>query len=154
MALAKGRLYTLGNASDKDTVWCLDAVTGKKLWSHSYDSPLDEKQFEGGPTSTPAVDEDRVYTLSRWGDVFCFEAATGKIVWTKNVQKESGVRVPGWGFASSPVIHEHMLLLNIGEAGMARRQADRKNPLVVARQGRRLFVPRRLQARRGLVCDL
>lgn len=119
MAVAKGRLFTLGNASDKDTVWCLDAVSGKKLWSHSYDSPLDEKQFEGGPTSTPAVDENHLYTLSRWGDVFCFEAASGKIVWSKNVQKESGVRVPGWGFSSSPVIHEHMLLLNIGEAGMA-----------------------------------
>jgi hypothetical protein len=119
VAVAQGRLFTLGNQENKDTVVCLDAVTGKKLWTHTYDAALEDKLFEGGPTSTPTVDENRVYTLSRWGDLFCFEAATGKIVWSKNVPKETGIRVPGWGFASSPVIHETMLLLNIGEAGLA-----------------------------------
>lgn len=119
VTVAKHRLYTLGNQSNKDTVYCLDAVTGKTLWSHTYDAPLEDKLFEGGPTSTPAVDGVRVYTLSRWGDLFCFEAGTGKIVWSKNVQKETGIRVPGWGFAGSPLVHENMLLLNIGEAGMA-----------------------------------
>jgi outer membrane protein assembly factor BamB len=119
LALAQGRLFTVGNESNKDTVYCLDAVTGKKLWSHSYDAPLEDKLFEGGPTSTPTVDGERLYTLSRWGELFCFEAATGKMVWSKNVQKETGIRVPGWGFASSPVVHENLLLLNVGEAGMA-----------------------------------
>lgn len=60
-----------------------------------------------------------VYTLSRWGDLFCFEANTGKIRWSKNVQKETGIRIPGWGFASSPFVHEGLLLLNIGEGGVA-----------------------------------
>jgi outer membrane protein assembly factor BamB len=119
VCVRNGRLCTIGNQDNKDTVWCLDAITGKKLWSHTYDSPLDDKQFEGGPTSTPAADEDRVYTLSRWGDLFCFEAGSGKIVWSKNVAKEAKLRVPGWGFAGSPVIHENLLLLNMGEAGIA-----------------------------------
>lgn len=118
-AVQDGRLYTLGNQDGKDTVWCLDASTGKKVWSHSYESALDDKQFEGGPTSTPAVDEGRVYTLSRWGDLFCFDAVGGKIIWSKNLHKETGIRIPGWGFASSPLLHENLLLLNIGEAGVA-----------------------------------
>jgi outer membrane protein assembly factor BamB len=62
---------------------------------------------------------DRVFTLSRWGDVFCFEAATGKIVWSKNVQQETGVTVPDWGFAGSPLVHEKLLVLNVGDAGLA-----------------------------------
>ena len=40
---------------------------------------------EGGPTSTPTVDGDAVFTLSRQGDQFCFDAATGllrrSIIW-------------------------------------------------------------------------
>jgi len=119
VAVANGRLYTLGNQANKDTVYCFDAVTGKKLWSHTYDAPLEDKLFDGGPTSTPTVDGERVYALSRWGDLFCFEGGTGKVVWSKNVQKEANIRVPGWGFAGSPLVHENLLILNVGEAGMA-----------------------------------
>src|SRR5262249_4024594 len=96
-----------------------DAVTGKKLWAHSYASPLEDKLFEGGPTATPTIDEERVYTLSRWGDLFCFEAGSGKVLWSKDLKNDPGRRVPGWGLAGSPLIHENQLLLNVGEAGLA-----------------------------------
>ncbi len=55
VTVAGGRLYTMGNRDNIDTVYCLDAVTGKQLWTHSYQCPLDPKFFEGGPTSTPTV---------------------------------------------------------------------------------------------------
>ncbi len=109
----------MGNASDQDTVFCFDAKTGQQIWKHSYPAELGDKFFEGGTTGTPTVDGDRVFTLSRWGDVFCFEADSGKVVWNRNVVKDSGAKVPGWGFAGSPTVHENMLLLNVGEAGMA-----------------------------------
>jgi outer membrane protein assembly factor BamB len=116
----------MGYGDEQETVFCFDASSGKVLWQHSYDSDLGDKFFEGGPTATPTVDGDAVYTLSRWGDLFCFENATGKIRWSKNVQKESGIRVPGWGFAGSPVISADLLLLNIGEGGLAIEKATGK----------------------------
>jgi len=119
VTVSGGRLYTMGNEDNTDTVYCLDAATGKQLWTHSYRCALDAKLFEGGPTSTPTVDGDGVYTLSRQGDLFCFDAATGKIRWSKNVAEEAGVRVPGWGFASSPLVQGDLLVLNVGEAGTA-----------------------------------
>jgi len=119
LAVAQGRVYTLGNADDTDTVFCFDADTGRRIWSHAYPSDLGDKFYEGGPTSTPTVDGDRVFTISKWGDLFCFEAATGKIVWSKNVQKETGLPVPAWGFGGSPLVQEDLLLLNVGEAGVA-----------------------------------
>ena len=118
-AVAQGRAFTLGHADGQDTVWCFDEATGKVLWKHSYPSELGDKYFEGGTTGTPTVAGDRVFTLSRWGDVFCFEAASGKIVWSKNVQKETGVRVPDWGFAGAPLVQENLLVLNVGDAGLA-----------------------------------
>jgi outer membrane protein assembly factor BamB len=35
------------------------------------------------------------------------------------VQKETGIRIPGWGFAGSPLVQENLLLLNLGAAGLA-----------------------------------
>lgn len=117
--VARGRVYTLGYAKDADTVVCLDAASGKPIWQHSYPSELGDKFFEGGTTGTPTVDGDRVYTFSRWGDVFCLEAGTGKVVWSKNVQKDLQVRVPGWGFSGAPLVYGDAVILNAGEAGLA-----------------------------------
>jgi outer membrane protein assembly factor BamB len=123
-AVAGGRAYTIGNANDADTVFCLDAETGKVLWYHPYPSELGDKFFEGGPTSTPTVDGDRVYTIGRAGDLFCFDAASGKIAWSKNIAKEFGFPLPQWGFGGSPVILGSQLLLNAGEAGLALDKSD------------------------------
>lgn len=118
-SVADGRVFTTGNEDNKDTVFCFDAATGRVLWKHSYDADLGDKYFEGGTTGTPTVDGDKVYQLSRWGDVFCFEAATGKVVWSKNVQQETDARIPDWGFGGSPLVWKHLLILNVGQGGLA-----------------------------------
>src|ERR1043166_2915544 len=51
VSVTQGRAYTLGNARDEETVWCLDATTGKIIWKHSYPSPLGPVYHEGGPVS-------------------------------------------------------------------------------------------------------
>jgi len=119
IVVASGRAFTLGNRDNTETVCCFDAETGEARWTHSYEAPLNDKFFEGGPTSTPTVDDDVVYVLSREGDAFCFDAASGEIRWSKNVAEEASVRVPGWGFGGSPVVHDNMLLLAVGETGTA-----------------------------------
>jgi len=118
-AVAKGRAYTIGNAEETDTVFCLDADKGQVLWYHPYPAELGAKFFIGGPTSTPTVDGDRVYSIGRQGDLFCFDAASGKIVWHKNIRKEYEIPEPSWGFGGSPIVHGDLLLLNAGEAGLA-----------------------------------
>jgi outer membrane protein assembly factor BamB len=119
VAVSKGRLYTMGNEDNQDTVYCFDARTGKKIWSHSYDADLGARYFEGGPAGTPTLAGDRVYTLSRWGDLFCFDSVTGKIHWSGNVEREQHLPIPTWGFAGSPLVHENLLILNVGKSGLA-----------------------------------
>jgi outer membrane protein assembly factor BamB len=125
-AVASNRVFTTGHEDEQDTVFCFDAASGKKIWSHSYPSDLGDKYFEGGTTATPTVNGNRVYHLSRWGDLFCFDAASGKVVWQKNVQKETGARIPDWGFSGSPLVHEDLLILNVCQHGMAVSKADGK----------------------------
>ena len=123
---ASGRVFTMGNSENTDTVFAFDAVSGKPLWKHSYPADLGDKYFEGGTTGTPTAEGEYVYTLSRWGDVFCFQASDGKVVWNRNVQTETGARLPSWGFTGAPLIHGKMLLLNVGEAGLALDKSNGK----------------------------
>ncbi len=119
MSVSDGRLYTIGNEENIDTVFCLDAKSGSEIWKHAYPSPTDPNEFEGGPTSTPTVDGDEVFTLGRRGDLFCFDKVSGKVHWTINAADEADVRIPAWGFAGSPLVWRDLLILNVGDAGMA-----------------------------------
>jgi outer membrane protein assembly factor BamB len=106
-----GKVYTLGNADEKDTVFCLDAATGNDVWKHSY--PCGEVDHPG-TRATPTIDGGRVYTLSQEGHLFCLDAATGKVVWQVQVTKQFGVKKPQWGFACSPLVLGDALILDVG----------------------------------------
>ncbi len=115
----EGRVFTMGNSSNTDTVFCLDAATGKLLWKHSYACPLDPKFFEGGPGATPATDSGHVYTLSRKGNLFCLNETNGAVVWSKNLAEELGATIPTWGFAGSPLVEGNKVIVNVGNGGTA-----------------------------------
>jgi outer membrane protein assembly factor BamB len=119
VSVSQGRVYTIGHAGGQDTVFCFDATAGKLLWKHAYVCALDDKYYEGGPGSTPTVDGDRVYSLSKRGQLFCFDSASGRVLWQKNVMEELGVLKPEWGFAASPLVDANRLILNLGTAGTA-----------------------------------
>jgi len=118
VAVSGSRLYTMGNVENIDTVYCLEARTGKLLWKHSYPCPTDANEFQGGPTSTPTIRDGRVYTLSRTGDLFSFEAITGKVHWKVNVPDLTSIRIPGWGFSGSPWVNDNTVVVNVGDAGV------------------------------------
>ena len=132
VSVANGRLFTMGNSNGEDTVYCLDAIKGNLIWKHSYPCLLDPRFYEGGTLSTPTVDADRVYTISKRGDAFCFDAATGKIHWKKNLIQELGLALPAndqdnwWGFAGSPLVRGELLVLNVASDGTGLNKSDGK----------------------------
>lgn len=120
MVVVDGRVYAMGNRNkDEDVVYCLDAATGNEIWTHSYPCPLEPKYYEGGTLSTPTVDGDRVYTLSKMGSLFCLNTANGKVIWHKELNKDMGYELPMWHFSSSALVVGDMIVLNIGDAGLA-----------------------------------
>ncbi|HBV61789.1 MAG TPA: alcohol dehydrogenase [Rhodopirellula sp.] len=119
VVIANGRLYTLGNQQNVDTVYCLEAQTGKLMWSHSYECATDPNEFEGGPTATPTVADGELFTLSRVGDLFCFDAGSGEVKWRINVPAVTSIRTPGWGFSGAPWVAEGLVVVNVGDAGVA-----------------------------------
>ena len=111
MSVANGKVYTMGNAEGKDTVWCFGADDGKVVWQQSY--PCGDVDHPG-PRCTPTVDGKTVYTLSQAGDLCSFDADTGKVHWNLNVTKQFGARKPSWGFACSPLVMGNHLVLDVG----------------------------------------
>ncbi len=117
VVVSDGRLFTMGNRADVDSVCCFDAESGKELWVHRYPCPTDPRYYEGGTSATPTVDGNVVYTISRKGDLFSFRADSGKVIWSKNIAKALDLKLPEWGFAGSPLVQGDLLLLNVGRYG-------------------------------------
>lgn len=129
------RVFTMGSVAENDVISCLDAATGKDIWTHKFALPLDPKNFEGGPRSTPTVDGARVYTLSHSGDVWCLDAATGKPVWNKHLMQGFGGRRPAWGYAGSPTIEGNLVLLDSGGPGASTLALDKATGATVWKSG-------------------
>ncbi|MBI3270983.1 MAG: PQQ-binding-like beta-propeller repeat protein [Planctomycetes bacterium] len=122
VAVSGGRVYALGYATGKDTVWCLDAATGALLWSQSYRAGTDASY--PGPRATPAVEGGRVYTLNRKGIALCLDAEDGRSIWHRDLLHVPGVASPSHGFTGSPALVGDHVLLSAGKSGVALRKAD------------------------------
>lgn len=117
VAIVDGRLYTMGFDAEtsRDSVFCMDANTGDEVWKYSYPAEIWDKGHDGGTLSTPAVEGDRVYTKNREGKLFCFDAESGEVIWSKNVQRLYGTETGLWGYSSTPLIVEGLLIVDAGK---------------------------------------
>ncbi len=124
IAVAEGRLYTMGNSAEHDVVYCFDTSSGATLWTHSYPASLSPNSYEGGPSATPTVAYGRVYTLSKKGVAYCLNATDGAVQWQSDLVANYGVRAPIWGFAGSPYVKGNLVVYNAGTHGLALNAAD------------------------------
>ena len=135
VSVSHGRAYTQGNQSETDTVYCLDATTGKSVWQYSYACPLAPKYWDGGTLATPTVDGDRVYTVSKVGHLFCLQAETGKVLWQKQLATDFGGNMPTWGYAGSPLVIDQWLLLSTGATNGALVALDKLTGAIAWKTG-------------------
>jgi outer membrane protein assembly factor BamB len=98
------RLFTQEQLGDWEAVVCLDAATGRKLWRHKDRARHQDVQGGAGPRATPTFAQGRLFTLGATGILNCLDARTGKRNWSRDLAADAGIRVPMWGFASSPLV--------------------------------------------------
>jgi outer membrane protein assembly factor BamB len=97
-----------------DVFYCVDANTGKDVWSHLYPA-LGNLDYGNAPRATPLVHGDLVFLASAFGHLFCAELKTGKILWEKELREEfKADDVRKWGVCSNPLLVDDKLIVNPG----------------------------------------
>ncbi len=115
-AVANGRVYITDRQHEKqnERVLCLDAETGKNLWTHEYRPPRYSISYPAGPRSTPEIHDGRVYTIGAMGQMFCFDEKTGGVLWSKDFVNDFKTKLPIWGMAASPLIDGDQVIMLVG----------------------------------------
>jgi outer membrane protein assembly factor BamB len=114
VVVADGRAFTHWRAGDDELVGAWDATTGQELWRFGYAAPMTSSVYGAGPSSTPIVDHDRLYTIGATGVLHCFRPATGQVVWRKDLVHDVGGPDLLYGVCCSPLIEGDLLLTNPG----------------------------------------
>jgi hypothetical protein len=112
-----GRLFTQEQVGEQESVVCLDAATGRRLWTHGDKARLRDSQGGDGPRGTPAFADGCLYTQGATGLLNCLDAATGRAKWTRDLVKDSGAPLPMWGFSSSPLVVDGIVITFAGSSG-------------------------------------
>jgi outer membrane protein assembly factor BamB len=116
MAIANGRIFTMGLRGDKEYIIAFDVATGREAWATAHGSAYRDSRGDG-PRGTPTIEGNKGYALGANGDLSCFDTTTGRVLWTLNVLSKFGGSNPNWGLSESPLVLGDKVLVNAGGPG-------------------------------------
>jgi outer membrane protein assembly factor BamB len=124
-AVVGDKIFLLGGTTakqdSKDFVVCLEVKDGKQVWKSNFATSKGgySDGWGGGPRSTPTVSGDFVYVLGATGDLVCLSKDKGETKWAKNLVKDFGGSIPGWGYSESVLVDGNNVVCTAGgKAGM------------------------------------
>ena len=95
-----------GAEASKEAAICLDADTGKILWSHVIRPVVGAYS----PHSTPTVDSGKVYIYATGGELLCLDRETGRVLW-ENRTSGATPEPTQYGHAGSPLVMESIVIV-------------------------------------------
>jgi outer membrane protein assembly factor BamB len=117
VAIVGGRLFTQEQRDQEEAVVCLDAATGRQVWVHTDPARFYDGQALVGPRASPTFADGRIYTLGATGILNCLDAATGARQWSHDIATDASSKLPIWGFSSSPLVAEGLVIVFAGGEG-------------------------------------
>lgn len=115
-AVAGRRLFTQEQRGELEVVAAYDADTGAELWAQEYRSRFFEALGGVGPRATPTLARGMLFTLGAEGLLHRLEPTTGTVVWQADLRRDAGREPPPWGFSSSPLVVDDVVIVYAGGA--------------------------------------
>lgn len=102
------------NVADGDNLflWCLNKSNGEVLWKKPLGSGNVKMRKQNMSSPSPVTDGRSVYVMTGTGILKGFDF-TGKELWTRDIQKEYGQFGLNWGYASSPLLFDDSLYVQV-----------------------------------------
>ncbi|MFQ5638566.1 MAG: PQQ-binding-like beta-propeller repeat protein [bacterium] len=112
-------LYTQDQRGDDEVVACYNLATGEPVWSHRDRTRFWEAIGGAGPRGTPTFSNGQVVTFGATGILNVFDAGDGSVVWSRNAASDAKAKLPYWGFSSSPLVVDDVVIVGASGALVA-----------------------------------
>jgi outer membrane protein assembly factor BamB len=93
-------------------LWCLDRNRGEVRWKKQLGSGNTKMRKQNMSSPSPVTDGKRVWVMTGTGVLKGFDF-NGTEIWARDIQKDYGRFGLNWGYASSPLLYEEALFVQV-----------------------------------------
>lgn len=93
-------------------LWAVDRSKGARLWERPLGGGNHKERKQNMSSPSPVTDGKRVWVMTGTGMLKGFDFA-GKELWARDIQSDYGRFGLNWGYASSPLLHEGALYVQV-----------------------------------------
>ena len=108
----RDRIFLNIAEGDNLALWAVDRSKGEVLWKKPLGAGNVKMRKHNMSSPSPVTDGRNVYVITGTGILAAFDFS-GKELWTRDIQKEYGNFGLNWGYASSPLLFEDSLYVQV-----------------------------------------
>ena len=116
-AAAGKLLFTQEQRGSMETTVCYSADSGREVWKQQIESRFEDSLGGPGPRATPTLADGGLFVMGASGHLMRLDPRTGDVVWQKDLRKVAMREPPMWGFCSSPLVTNSLVIVHAGGAG-------------------------------------
>jgi outer membrane protein assembly factor BamB len=108
----RDRIFLNVAEGDSLYLWSIDRAKGTVQWKQPLGSGNVKMRKQNMSSPSPVTDGKSVYVMTGTGILKGFDF-TGKELWSRDIQKDYGAFGLNWGYASSPLLFEDSLYVQV-----------------------------------------